>query len=88
MVANMGGVDEAFDLAHRLAASDLATRTGAVLSTGFLFGPDTVAMRRDPRFVGLMRDLGLVDYWRRSGNWPDFCDTEPGSVCAAMQRPA
>ena len=33
------------------------------------------------------KDLGLLDYWRRSGHWPDFCETEPGSVCAAMKRP-
>ena len=88
MLANLGGLDEAFDLAHQLAGSDLATRTGAALSTGFLFGPDTAAMRRDPRFAGLMREFGLLDYWRRSGRWPDFCDTEPDSVCAAMKRPA
>jgi DNA-binding winged helix-turn-helix (wHTH) protein/TolB-like protein len=88
MLANLGGLDEAFDLARRLARTDLAVRTGAVLSTGFLFGPDTAAMRRDARFTGLMRDFGLLQYWRRSGHWPDFCDTEPSSVCAAMKRSA
>jgi hypothetical protein len=25
----------------------------------------------------LMKKLGLVDYWRTSGHWPDFC-SEPG----------
>jgi hypothetical protein len=25
----------------------------------------------------LMARLGLVDYWRASGHWPDFC-SEPG----------
>ena len=30
-------------------------------------------VRRDPRFKQLVRDLGLVDYWRKSGNWGDLC---------------
>ena len=34
-------------------------------------------MRRDPRFMPLVQRLGLVDYWRSSGHWPDFC-SEPG----------
>jgi len=29
--------------------------------------------RADPRFKKLMREAGLVDYWRKSGKWPDFC---------------
>jgi hypothetical protein len=40
-------------------------------------------MRRDPRFISLMHDLGLLDFWRRSGRWPDFCETEP--VVPALQ---
>ncbi|MEO6080496.1 MAG: hypothetical protein ABIQ86_12040 [Steroidobacteraceae bacterium] len=30
-------------------------------------------MRTDPRFKEIVRDVGLVDYWRTSGNWGDFC---------------
>ena len=30
-------------------------------------------MRRLPGFKDLLRDLGLVDYWRSTGNWGDFC---------------
>lgn len=30
-------------------------------------------MRRLPGFTDLVADLGLVDYWRSSGQWSDFC---------------
>jgi TolB-like protein/DNA-binding winged helix-turn-helix (wHTH) protein len=29
--------------------------------------------RRLPAFKDLVRDLGLVDYWRESGKWNEFC---------------
>jgi len=45
--------------------------------TKFLFSPATASMRRDPRFMRLAGRLGLVDYWRAGGRWPDFC-AEPG----------
>lgn len=30
-------------------------------------------IRQRPEFKDLVRDLGLVDYWRTTGNWGDFC---------------
>ena len=30
-------------------------------------------VRRLPGFKDLARKLGLVDYWRKSGTWGDFC---------------
>ena len=30
-------------------------------------------VRRLPGFKQLVRDIGISDYWRESGNWADFC---------------
>lgn len=38
-----------------------------------LFRPWMASIRRDPRFIPLAGQLGLVDYWKKSGRWPDFC---------------
>jgi tetratricopeptide (TPR) repeat protein len=38
-----------------------------------LFRPPLADLRADPRFMQVAAHLGLVDYWRRSGDWPDFC---------------
>ena len=38
-----------------------------------LFRPTLAAFRRDPRFMSVIHRAGLVDYWRSSGKWPDFC---------------
>jgi TolB-like protein/DNA-binding winged helix-turn-helix (wHTH) protein len=38
-----------------------------------LWRPVVKDVRRLPGFKNLVRDLGLVDYWRASGNWGQFC---------------
>ena len=38
-----------------------------------LWWPFENDLHADPRFKQIVLDLGLVDYWRRSGDWGDFC---------------
>lgn len=38
-----------------------------------LFRPQFNRMHEDPRFMAVTDRLGLIDYWRESGTWPDFC---------------
>ncbi len=39
---------------------------------GGIWHPALSEMRRTPAFKEILRDLGLVDYWRQSGKWGDF----------------
>ena len=38
-----------------------------------LWRPVMRNVRTLPAFKDLVRDMGLVDYWRATGNWGDFC---------------
>ncbi|MEZ5959836.1 MAG: hypothetical protein R3C30_05345 [Hyphomonadaceae bacterium] len=67
----LGQLDEAFALARQRFEDE--RRSGEEV----LFSAATRPMRNDPRFMPLMRDIGLLAYWRLSGHWPDFC-RDPG----------
>jgi TolB-like protein len=73
----LGRVDEAFTLAAP-SPGNLGS------SQGWLFEPGMEAAQRSPRFWTLAARIGLIDYWRKRGVWPDFC-SEPGLPfdCAA-----
>lgn len=81
----LGAIDAAFDLseAYYLEQGPLIAATGpsgrgVVVTdqrrrkTNMLFTPVAVDMRRDTRFMPLMQRMGLTDYWKASGNQPDF----------------
>jgi tetratricopeptide (TPR) repeat protein len=40
--------------------------------TDLLFLGSTAALRRDPRFVPLVREIGLQAFWSQTGSTPDF----------------
>jgi TolB-like protein len=39
----------------------------------YLWDPFETQLRADPRFKQILRDMGLVDYFRASGKWNEFC---------------
>jgi hypothetical protein len=41
------------------------------------YRPNFREFRKDPRFMQLAVRAGLVDFWRKTREWPDFCN-EPG----------
>lgn len=85
LLNHLGATDLAFDLARAyyleqgpiLAA--LSWRPGQPVirdqrrrKTNMLFTPTAAPMRSDPRFVPLMQQMGLADYWEQRGVRPDF----------------
>ena len=38
-----------------------------------IWRPTFSDMRKLPEFKQFMADLGLVEYWRTTGEWPDLC---------------
>ena len=85
LLNHLGATDRAFDLARAyyleqgpvLAA--VSWRPGQPLiqdqrrrKTNMLFTPTAAAMRSDPRFMPLVEQMGLVDYWDKRGIGPDF----------------
>jgi len=40
---------------------------------GMIWGPFRNPLRADPRFKEILRDVGLIGYFRASGNWADLC---------------
>ena len=67
-----GRHDEAYQILMRVPLQGVDVFT---LQT--LFRPTLKNLRQSPRFLRLARHFGLLDYWRSSGKWPDFCH-EPG----------
>lgn len=63
--------DNALALDALIQSSRLDT---SVAAWGYsLWRPINKGVRRLPGFKTLLREQGLVDYWRKSGNWGDFC---------------
>jgi hypothetical protein len=38
------------------------------------FLPPWATLRRDPRFMAMLARTGVIEYWRETGKWADFCD--------------
>lgn len=81
----LGATDRAFDLARAyyleqgpiLAAvswrpDQPMIRDQRRRKTNMLFTPTAAVMRSDPRFMPLMKQMGLDDYWDKRGIRPDF----------------
>ena len=76
--AGVLGRTETMGLCSILADLDCAFSEAKTFPAGseggsLLFADVTRAMRQDRRFMSLAAQTGLVDLWRRTGRWPDFC---------------
>lgn len=66
-LAEAHATDEAFAL-----IANSPTRIVAQNSS-MLFRPALKDIRRNPRFMYVAKRIGLLNYWRTTGHWPDFC---------------
>jgi tetratricopeptide (TPR) repeat protein len=68
--------------------ADKAARQGR-LDPGVLFVAKARAVRQDPRFPSLVARMGVADYWRETGRWPDVCQgPQPEPECLALRAMA
>lgn len=58
------------DLINFLMTSDV---TGPVNTTWTLFRSSFATLHLDPRFMVIAQRMGVLDYWKQTGKWPDFC---------------
>ena len=70
-LGEFGLVDDVFYWVGRLPDNQVAQ------ISYLLFRPALASVRRDRRFMSLAKRIGLVEYWQKTGKWPDFCD-RPG----------
>lgn len=81
----LGAIDQAFALARgyyleqgpiiaaaQSQSSEPIIRDQRRRKTNMLFTPVAAMMRSDPRFMPLVQEMGLLDYWNRRGIGPDF----------------
>ena len=60
--------DELFDTLMHWSKPDELALIGSAY-----FRPELHEFRKEPRFLQVMERAKLLDYWRASGHWPDFC---------------
>jgi muconolactone delta-isomerase len=76
-LASLGDRDDAFRTLNLSRSMQLD------LDSSVLFEPAMQALRNDPRFSQVAKDLGLVRYWTEAHHKPDFCATQPKvAVCS------
>jgi len=54
-------------------AIDAVRAIGPTQNVFVIWQSSRQSLRRLPEFKQLVREFGLVDYWRTSGNWSQFC---------------
>lgn len=66
-LVEFGREDEAYAILDKASSPEDAEWLDA------FFRPAFRKFRHDSRFIRLTARFGYVDYWKKSGKWPDFC---------------
>jgi TolB-like protein/Tfp pilus assembly protein PilF len=68
-------------LGDRDLSLDALRSLGPTQNVHAIWRPALSEVRKLPGFENLVRELGLVDYWRASGDWGEFCrESEDGGL--------
>jgi TolB-like protein len=74
----LGALDQAFAILNE--SLDRFARSGTIGTTwSFLWMPELLPFRRDPRFQLICRRMGLFEYWDAYGP-PDHCELKAGRL--------
>ncbi len=75
-------------LGDPVLALDALRAIGPTQNLHPIWRPALSDVRRLPEFDAFVQGLGLVDYWRSSGNWGEFCREMGGSgfTCGSPER--
>jgi tetratricopeptide (TPR) repeat protein len=71
LIQTLAEFDRAEELIRTLLRWRRMDRVDAI--TNVLFRPAFGKLHRDRRFMQVAQHLGLLNYWRKSGKWPDIC---------------
>jgi tetratricopeptide (TPR) repeat protein len=66
VLAEFGREDEIYPLVEQQGRD-------AIGESYLLFRPAFHRFRHSPRFMMIAKQIGLLQYWTRTGRWPDFC---------------
>ena len=83
----LGQVDAAYTMIGPLLKR--SNPNGLLTTGGYMLAPMTRPMRADPRFLPLMRETGIYQYWLDTRTQPDMCETPEErafEVCVALRK--
>jgi tetratricopeptide (TPR) repeat protein len=90
--AHLGLVDDAYRFAQTARLGPKGTADDVMGPDGYrtslFFQHGMPELRNDPRFPQLCARLGLVEFWRTTGKWPDCKDELPYDLEAECARAA
>lgn len=84
-----GNLDYAYAAAQEAYEPTNLLDAGNDQDFAWLYTPKYRVMRADPRFLWLMKKVGLFDYWITSKTHPEFCDAaedRDSEICFAIRK--